>query len=176
MINADKVRELLDYSESTGEFRWRKRVSRTAKGTVAGKLKPNGYVSIGISKRNYLAHRLAWLYVHGEMPSGQIDHINGVRNDNRIANLRDVTRSENCQNIRAARKDNKSCGLLGATWCKRDRRWVAGITVNGKRKSLGCHDTAEQAHQAYLTAKAKFHPSSTLVIKNNASQQIAIEP
>lgn len=160
ILTQTSIKEVLDYNPLTGEFRWRKTVSRTRAGSVAGKPTKNGYRVIGIGRRHFLSHRLAWLYVHGKWPREQIDHINGNRSDNRIENLREASHSENCQHLRAARRDNKSCGLLGATWCKRDKRWLAGITVNNKRKYIGSFGSAQEAHHAYLAAKAKLHPFS----------------
>ncbi|WP_230878255.1 HNH endonuclease signature motif containing protein [Burkholderia sp. 9779_493] len=108
------------------------------------------------------AHRLAWFYVYGEWPSGDIDHIDGVRTNNAINNLRDVPRGVNMQNQRRARSNNRTSGLLGVTWHARRYRWCAQIQVDGKRKGIGYFDDAETAHQAYLDAKRKLHAGCSI--------------
>ena len=112
-LTAERLREVLDYGPDTGVFTWKIRTnSRVKVGDVAGALRPDGYIQISIDGRLHRAHRLAWLYVTGESPPDQIDHINGVRDDNRIANLRLATSAENKQNLRRAKSRNKT-GFLG---------------------------------------------------------------
>lgn len=161
-VTAERLHELLDYDLLTGTFTWRVAHRGTAKaGAVAGS--PGaGYVCIRIDGRRYLAHRLAWLYVHGGWPDTQVDHINGDPTDNRLANLRMATPAQNQQNQRRARADNK-CGLLGVSLCR--GRWQAEIRLNGKGIYLGRFDTPKQAHDAYLAAKARLHPFQTLTAK-----------
>lgn len=110
-----------------------------------------------------MAHRLAWVHVHGSWPAGDIDHINGDKLDNRIANLRDVTRSVNKENMRSARGDNK-VGLLGVHVRRQNttRPYVASIRVSGKLIHLGAHNTPEAAHAAYLEAKRRLHSGCTI--------------
>ena len=160
-VQVGRVRDVLSYDAETGVFRWKVAVARRIKGgDIAGSECHQGYWVIRLDKRIYKAHRLAWLYVHGEWPAGDIDHINGVRLDNRIANLRDVSRSVNIQNLRRARSDNK-CGLLGVS--PHGRRWRAVITLEGQRQHIGHFDTPEIAHQAYLEAKLEIHEGCTLI-------------
>jgi hypothetical protein len=162
-LTAQRLRELLDYDPESGRFVWRVYRGRTAKpGTVAGNHHPEGYKIIMICGHSYGAHRLAWLHAHGVMPSGQIDHINGVRNDNRLSNLRDVTRAVNKQNIKGARKDSKASGLVGAYWHNVSKKWFSNIGVNGKRLHLGMFATAEEAHASYIEAKRRLHPGCTI--------------
>jgi len=116
---------------------------------------------IGIDGRMYLAHRLAWFYVHGVWPKHQIDHINGYALDNRISNLREANNSQNHQNLKRARKDNKSSRLLGVSK-NYAGRWRARIYFEGKEISLGTFSSAIKAYRAYLIAKKKFHPYGTL--------------
>lgn len=157
-LTADRLRELLSYDAETGIFRWRMARGSSAKaGDAAGRRESLGYIQIGVDGRRYMAHRLAWLATHGEWPQGEIDHINGDRDDNRLTNLRQATRSQNLQNLRRARSDSRS-GLLGASWDAASGAWKGQIQVEGKKKHLGLFDTAEAAHRAYLAAKAELHP------------------
>lgn len=90
-LTAERLRELLDYDPETGYFRWRRDVgARAWKGQLAGTMARDGYEYIGIDRRRYPAHRLAWLYVHGEWPRGLLRHLNWLRSDNRLENLREA--------------------------------------------------------------------------------------
>lgn len=161
IITAARLRELFDYDPLTGVFT--RRVSagtRWHAGDVAGGPNADGYIVIRIAGRNYYAHRLAWLYVHGEWPSAQIDHRFDDRGDNRLSELRPATRGQNAQNQRRAQANNK-CGLLGVS--ESYGRFRSQIQRDEKNKHLGTFDTPELAHAAYLEAKAKLHPFQTLV-------------
>jgi hypothetical protein len=159
-LTAERLRELLNYDPETGVFTWRVSRRATARpGSVAGTITPKGYRNIWIGG-NYRAHRLAWLYVHGKWPDHEIDHIDGNRANNAIANLRDVTRSVNHENLRCARSDNAH-GLLGVSPSK-GKRWKTSITVNGKWQHLGTFKTPEEAHAAYLEAKRRLHVGCTI--------------
>lgn len=161
-LTPERLRELLQYDLETGSFIWRVTRSRGARAlNVAGQSTANGYRSIKIDGRKHLAHRLAWLYVHGKWPQQDIDHINGVRDDNRIVNLRDVSRSVNLQNQRRARSLT-SGGLIGASKRKPQNDWQASIKVDGKKRYLGLFNTPEAAHAAYVAAKRKYHEGCTL--------------
>jgi hypothetical protein len=152
MITAEELRERLDYDPETGVFT--RRISTNFKykiGDVAGHYNSDGYRCIQIQNREYRAHRLAWLYVHGVWPLAQIDHINGTRDDNRIANLREATRSENGMNKKNHR--NKRCALKGVDI--HYGRFRARISVQRKTIFLGCYDTEEEAHAAYMAAAEK---------------------
>jgi len=159
-ITQEFLREWLHYDPTTGLFVWRvTRAHNATAGSRAGSLQQKGYRVIALRGRVYREHRLVWLYVHGSWPEKEIDHVNGVRHDNRIANLRSVTGSVNCQNKKRARRDNK-LGLLGV-WQRRSR-FVASIWVCGASKHIGMFDTAEEAHVAYLKAKRQLHEGNTL--------------
>ena len=174
-MSAEMVRELLDYDLDSGVFTWRTRdpskpnSPRTTKswntryaGRVADSLRArDGYLQIGIAKKNYLSHRLAWLHFYGVWPDGNIDHINGIRTDNRIANLRDVPAFINNQNIRSARKDNK-LGLLGVYFDKKVGKYRAQIRTNGTARTVGWFVCKNDAHQAYLIAKRDEHKGCTI--------------
>lgn len=154
-LTAERVRELFHYDPETGLFT--RRVSRragTKAGDIAGGIKPSGYRVIWIGA-NHMAHRLAWLYVHGVWPDGHIDHINQVKDDNRIANLRIATRSENMQNRRMYK--NNASGFRGVYWLKKHKRWTAKIVANGKKSYLGFYLTPEEAYAAYCKAAAELH-------------------
>lgn len=153
-LTQEELHQLLDYDPETGLFR-RKVDSRRAKaGQLAG-YNSRGYLIIYVQGRNYRAHRLAWLYVHGVWPTQQVDHINGVKTDNRICNLREATNAENNQG-RHIRSDNTS-GYVGVTQDRKTKKFRAQIKVNGRYYSLGKFVTAEEASRSYLQAKAELH-------------------
>lgn len=156
-LTAQRLRELLDYNADTGIF-----TSRRLCRPVGYLVPPKNYQRIVVDGQQWLAHRLAWLYVHGEWPADQIDHINGVRTDNRIANLRVVSARANMQNIRAPKANNRSSGLLGATWSARAQKWHAQINLDNKNINLGNYATAQEAHAAYLAAKRRLHEGCTI--------------
>lgn len=159
-ITADSLRCNLDYDPITGLFRWRKDRGTAIAGNIAGCLHHSGYWQIRFQMNSVFAHRLAWLHYYGSFPIGQIDHINGIRTDNRIANLRDVTASINLQNYRRATSRKKSCSYLGVY--KQGGRYRARIAVNGKNLHVGCFSNAEDAYAAYLKAKRSLHEGNTL--------------
>jgi len=157
-LTATRLRELLKYDPDTGIFTSIIfRVNR--RGGIAGRSRKDGYVDIGVDGNRYLAHRLAWLYMTDKWPEAEIDHKNGLLNDNRFDNLREATRSINSQNIRKARKDNK-LGMLGVS--QRGEKFAAQIEVFGENIYLGLFATPEQAHLAYLNEKRKLHEGNTL--------------
>ncbi len=160
-LTAEQLKTTLDYDVETGVFTWKIRPSKAVKaGDVAGCVEKRiGYITIGIAGRIYKAHRLAWLYTHGEWPKGLIDHINGNKADNRICNLRDVFADGNSQNVRKPNVRNKS-GFMGVIWFQ--NKWRASMSVNGKSKWLGDYSTPEEAHQVYLEAKRKYHAACTI--------------
>jgi hypothetical protein len=162
MITQSELKDILYYDANTGEFIWRiDRGARAKAGSVAGGLKEDGYLRIRINDRLYYAHRLAWVYVYGNYPDKQLDHINGVKDDNRICNLRHATNAENSQNLRKSRVDNK-IGLLGVSFHKKSNKFVAQIRVGSRNKHVGLYDSAEQAHETYLKAKRELHEFCTI--------------
>ena len=153
-VTADRLRELLDYAPETGRFRWRMRRGPVGKGGEAGHQTAQGYRVIGIDGLHYLAHRLAWLHVHGEHPPDEIDHINGDPTDDRIANLRPCSRIENTRNVRGGRT-SRCKGVY-----RRDGptpRFVAHIRVDGRQKYLGSFATAKQAWETYKEAAQRHY-------------------
>jgi len=130
-LTQSELKELLDYNPGTGVFVWKVCRNWKAKsGDVAGFLHHTGYWYIRINYRRYLAHRLVWLYVHGCWPEEEIDHINHVRDDNRIINLREASRQDNCKNASLS-KINTSM-INGVSWNSRDKKWRVDIRNNGK--------------------------------------------
>lgn len=162
MLTQARLKETFEYQPDTGEFfRIRAVRGRAAGHTPNVPSKGDGYVRIGIDYRQHLAHRLAWLYVVGELPAAkmEIDHINGVRNDNRWKNLRLVDSAINKQNIRAASKNNK-LGILGVQI--HQGKYRARIYVSGVTKELGQFDKLQDASNAYMKAKREFHSGCTV--------------
>lgn len=155
MLTQAELQAILEYNANTGIFTWKikPRHSKVSIGQSAGCLN-RGYVIIVLNGKAYQAHRLAWLYEHNILPETCMDHINGVKNDNRLLNLRLATVSENSQNIWSARK-NSSHGFLGVS--KYKDKWQARIMTAGVRTFIGWYSTAEQAHAAYITAKSEQH-------------------
>lgn len=162
ILEAARLRECIHYDPETGAFTRKVRLAhRHQVGDDATHPMSNGYMRVAIDSQRYLAHRIAWLYVHGEWPKNHIDHINGNRADNRLANLRDVSRSINQQNRRKPDSDNQS-GLLGAHYHGQNRNWVARVRVNGRAKHIGSFPTPELAHEAYVEAKRRLHEGCTI--------------
>jgi hypothetical protein len=158
-LSQKKLKQLLSYDPDTGIFTWLVRAAICISvGDVAGSLH-NKYWRIKIGDHQYLAHRLAWLYMTGTWPSDQIDHINGLQNDNRWSNLREATGLLNTQNQRRARRNNQT-GYLGVS--PKGKKFRAAIGVLGKKIRLGEFDTPQAAYQAYLVAKRKLHAGCTI--------------
>jgi len=163
---AQELCALLDYDPDTGVLTWRvARGSNAPAGGVAGCDRGDGYRRIEIDGRRIYAHRIAWAISIGEWPVSQIDHVNGIRDDNRLANLREATHAENHQNRRRSQRNSKS-GFLGVHFRKNVGKWQAGINIGRERKYLGLFATAELAHAAYLAAKADLHPFQTIANTN----------
>lgn len=160
-LTVERAKELLDYSPETGLMTWKSSRMGASKGREAGSLE-KGYRRASIDRKRYPLHRVAWLIHYGTWPKEQIDHINGNRSDNRISNLREATHDENCENQHQAQSDNRTTGLLGASFDRRRRVFRASIMVKKVVHRLGTFKTAEAAHQAYLEAKRRLHAFNTL--------------
>jgi hypothetical protein len=160
LISQAYLKSLLHYDPLTGIFTWLKDKGHKARvGTQAGSFS-RGWRYIKIDFVKMAAHRLAWLYMHGKFPDGVIDHINGVRSDNRIANLRVADSLINGQNIRRAHA-RSTTGLLGVSPYK-NGRFKARILVNGEYKNIGHFADKFTAHEAYVAAKRQLHIGCTL--------------
>lgn len=146
---------VLSYDPLTGIFLWKvDRGQRVTAGDVAGGVSPDGYHQITVFGQKYVAHRIAWLLSFGEWPAGQIDHVNGDRLDNRLANLRDCSIAENAQ--------NRALGDGAGTYFSRGG-WVSHLKVDGVSFYLGKFDTRDEAHAAYCGAKRLAHRFSPVV-------------
>lgn len=158
---AKRVRELIHYDAESGVITWRATVPATKRkpGTKAGSVNHEGYACIQIEGRKYLAHRIIWLYAYGEISANPIDHINGIKLDNRLINLRLVTVQRNAENQRRAHRDNPT-GFLGVSF--KNGAYRAQIQTCGKKIDLGSFGTAQAAHQAYIDAKKDHHQGSTI--------------
>jgi hypothetical protein len=130
-------------------------------GSNAVRVNAQGYGHVSCLNVQLLAHRAIWAAHHGRWPEQSIDHINGARADNRIANLRDVDAFTNRQNQRRARRDSRS-GLIGAIWLEQRKCWKSEIRVAGRVRMIGRYKTAQEAHAAYVEAKRRLHPGCTL--------------
>tara|TARA_R110000765_G_scaffold420917_1_gene526341 strand:- start:671 stop:1096 length:426 start_codon:yes stop_codon:yes gene_type:complete len=126
---------------------------------VAGKRRTDGYRDIRVDGVSYKSHRIAWLLVYEAFPPNDIDHINGIRDDNRLVNLRAATSLENHRNMRL-HPSNKS-GFCGVCWSKTIQRWCADISVYGKNIRLGAFTDKADAIAARQAANTKynFHPN-----------------
>jgi hypothetical protein len=145
-----KARKVLAYDPESGAITWRVAKGKDAKpGDVAGCVHPSGYRRIGVCGALIYAHRLAWILYHGRDPVGEIDHINGERDDNRIANLRDVPPAMNNQNIRVS-------PLSGARALK-SGRWYTTVPFMGCTVRAGLFDTDAEAHAMYVALKKRLH-------------------
>lgn len=153
-MNHDYLKSILDYNPETGEFRWKVRRGKATIGSLAGAINPRyGYRAISIDNKLYRASRLAWFYQYKTWPSKDIDHINRDRDDNSIANLRDVSRSVNLKNTKV-RKDN-STGYKGVH-IQKNGRYHAYANFGGKRKNLGYFTTLQEAVTATKKNEEEF--------------------
>jgi hypothetical protein len=164
MITRERLLERLDYNPETGVFTWKakpvaswvdRRWNNRYAGQHAGYVNTMGYVAINIAKTMYLAHRLAWLYVHGELPDSELDHIDRNPSNNSISNLRQADRRTN--NYNKGKQSNNTSGVKGATWNKAKGKWQVNIAYNGKNTYVGRFDTLEDAASAYEAAARRFH-------------------
>ena len=162
-----RLHTVVDYDPSTGLFTWKVRPlsefkslraclawnGRNSGKTAGHKNKIHGYIEMSIDSEKLPAHRVAWLYMSGVWPTLDIDHLNGVRHDNRISNLRVVSRAVNLQNVRGrgARSGFTGVGRVG-------RKFAARICIDYRNIHLGYFETAEEAHATYLSKKREIHP------------------
>ena len=154
-LTAERLRELLDYNPETGIFTWKKKNRKRDVGDIAGSRAGEDYYQISIDYGTYRRGRLAWFYVYGEWPPIEIDHINGIRDDDRIANLRLSSAMENKWN--QGKHRNNTSGYKGVIFDPRMGMWRAQIRFNRKRYYLGWFDSPEKAYAAYCEAAIRLH-------------------
>jgi len=154
------LRDLLAYDPETGALTWLiGHVNRVKAGDEAGSVNSKGYREVGISGRNYKAHRLAWAIHCGQWPAGEIDHEDGCPANNRIRNLREVAHAENGRNQKAP-STNKS-GRIGVCWHARRQKWQAHIWAGGRQTYLGLFEDFSDACAARESAEREhgYHPN-----------------
>lgn len=154
ILTQDRALKILKYNENTGIL-YRRGLIGGSLDIVkeAGGLDKDGYIRVWVDGHSYAAHRVMWLMVHGYFPEHDIDHINRIKNDNRICNLREVTRSCNLKNT-GSKSDSKS-KIKGVGWFKRDSAWRARINsrILGFEAHLGCHEDFVEAVAHRLAAE-----------------------
>jgi len=147
MITQEILKDHLSYDINTGVFTRVKSINNKVRiGDTAGGHDAKGYICLRLAGKTYKAHRLAWLYVYGSLPVGEIDHINHDPSDNRIDNLRDVSKAVNQQNQKNPHGVQKDRG-----------RFKAVIRANGTRHHIGSFGSKEEAYAAYMSAKSVLH-------------------
>lgn len=156
-----ELKRQVSYDEKTGLFRRLRDTSRQRAGDACGNAKNGGYIRFRVNGHEYFAHRLAWLYVHGEWPANHIDHIDRNPSNNAIGNLRLATCAENNQNKVSAQSNSES-GVLGVSLHKKTGMWRARICLNRVSKTLGYFATVAEARDCYLEAKKRLHSFAVL--------------
>lgn len=154
MITQSELKNILHYDPDTGLMKWVVNHKRVRAGSIAGCVNARGYIQVGIARRMYFAHRLAFLYQTGGWPPVHVDHINGLKTDNRWCNLRPVTPAENTKN--AARSSSNKSGVTGVSWAARLGKWRATIKAEGSLKYLGVFDDLDEAASARKSAEQKY--------------------
>lgn len=154
-FSIEELRSVFRYDQETGHIFWIEGTRRSAPGSFAGFIGMYGYIAIPYKMKSIRAHRLAWALHYGEWPAKHIDHINGIRTDNKIGNLREATFAEN--NWNRPKPSNNTSGHKGVTFHKGEGKYYARITANKINRSLGYFDTAEEAGAAYQLAAKEYH-------------------
>lgn len=157
-LTAERLREVLHYDPLTGLFTWRMLRKKCPVGKVAGSCEPDRYVAIRIDYIRHYASRLAWLYMTGNWPDHQVDHENLNKSDNRWDNLRAATQKQNSENM--PRDSRAASGVTGVYWFRRDKRWMARITHNRKKITLGYFKTLEEAAACRRDAEIRLFTHS----------------
>lgn len=154
-ITQEYLKSILFYNDKTGLFIRKVGISSAKPGDIAGRADSSGYIQISVKGRRYMAHRIAWLYVHGKWPKHEIDHINRCRSDNRLLNLREATSSQNNWNYSLSIKNTS--GFIGVSYDKFHKKYKASIRAYDKQHHIGYFDTANDAHIAYMKRKQQIH-------------------
>lgn len=142
-LSQAELLEIVDYDAETGVMRWRKNRGRVRAGEEVGSRDVAGYIQVQIKGKMYRVHRLVWLYTHGEWPKGMIDHINRVKDDNRLSNLRDVSARENVLNTKPG---------TNVSWREKEKKWFVSRSINDKTVYLGLfREWHDAVYHAYYT-------------------------
>lgn len=157
-LDQKRLKELLHYDPETGIFTWKVKRKSVNAGDVAGFC--DRYWIIRVDGKNYLAHRLVWLYVTGEWPQHQIDHKDLIKTNNRFSNIRLATPKQNGQN-KPLFKNNKS-GVAGVSWNIRDKLWQAHLRIDGRLTNIGTFDNLFDAAAARYSAECKYQSHRTI--------------
>ena len=171
-VSYDELHRLFHYDPDTGLLVRRKNCQ------IVGTLHAEGYLTISINKKFYLVHRVVWFMHHGYWTENDIDHINRIRHDNRIENLREVSRSCNIRN--SGNYKTNTSGVKGVSWSKSHQKWNAYICVNKKLSSLGFYDKIENAVIARFRAELLYgwsscnfrSPAHKYLIENNLMYKV----
>lgn len=157
-----RIVSVMQYDTETGEFtRPDRRPGHIGSMRKAGWLNDVGYRMFAFEGRDFLAHRVVWAIYHGDPGPLYIDHINGIRSDNRLSNLRATTQIVNMQNLKRPHSDSTS-GVLGVSWSKSKSKWVVRMRVGTVYRFFGYYADVEDARRAYLEAKRRLHPGCTI--------------
>jgi len=149
MLTQSYLQSILNYNLDTGIFIWKHN------NKIAGTKHRQGYIHISVNNKKYAAHRLAWIYIYGSFPKYMIDHVNGIKSDNKIINIREATANQN-QHNKSLNKNNTS-SVKGVHWCDLMSKWQARICVNTKRINFGYFDSLEFAELVIQEARMKYH-------------------
>lgn len=155
MITQSRLKEILHYDPETGIFTRKIRCCNGRFGVIRTSPSPSGYYRIMINSIRYYAHKLAWLYIYGELPTGNLDHINRIRTDNRISNLRIASNSQNCMNCTIY--SSNTSGQKGVNFSKKHNTWIVRCRVNNIRYYLGCYKNKEDAINIYIAFAKHVH-------------------
>lgn len=167
MITQKRLKEVFDYNGETGMFTWKiTKSSKSIKGNLAGSVSDKGYLTVRIDGGFYRLHRLAWLYITGSHPEGQIDHIDRNKTNNKFNNLRITSNTENCRN-KTMNKSNTT-GVTGIYWRKSTKKWQVSIKVNYKSVHIGCFNNLKDAITARKDANKKYKFSDNHGTKVNS--------
>jgi hypothetical protein len=148
------LRQCFEVDFEAGKLRWRTgRLIGKPAGSIHAR---SGYRRIKLNKRNLRAHRVVWTLAHGRWPDDEVDHRNGVKDDNRLENLREATHGQNEQNKPAQR--NNTSGVPGVVWDKGVGKWKTQIKIAGRHINLGRYDDYDDACQVRTAAKQIVHP------------------
>lgn len=158
-LQQSELKKLLHYCPETGVFTWKLSQGTVKKGSAASSVNARGYPRIGVNGKMYTQHRLAFLYMEGEFPPDGVDHINGIKEDNRWSNLRKASQRENGKNTKLGH--NNTSGVSGVSYERKSNSWRARISVDGVRLSLGNYKHFFDAVAARKSAENKYnyHPN-----------------